>query len=160
MALSRVLIGLIVATVVVLGLHRAGVWGVRHPPQPYPPTPAALATARAAQEAAAREAAAREEAERLAALAQQAETPEVLPPGHGREETFGYCTPCHSTAVIRRSRLSREQWDELMDWMSEKHGMNPLAGEMREVIVDYLAGAFPPAQPAGGRHGGNPFLTD
>ncbi|MBX9701248.1 MAG: hypothetical protein K2X74_17570 [Acetobacteraceae bacterium] len=85
------------------------------------------------------------------------ETEEALPPGPGREDTFHACTPCHATAVIRRSALSRGDWDALMDWMTEKHGMNPLEGELRETIVDYLAGAFPPRRAGRGR---NPFLTE
>jgi cytochrome c553 len=106
-----------------------------------------------------------------AAMAQNAErdadaahaiqaTPEeetVLPEGEGRSETFAYCTVCHNTALIRRSRFTRPQWDGLMDWMSERHGMNPLEGEFRDTIVDYLARHFGPAQaPARGR---NPFLN-
>ncbi len=87
------------------------------------------------------------------------ETPEVLPEGRGREETFYRCVACHSTAVIRRSGLSRERWDELMDWMAERHGMPPLEGEDRQIIVGYLAGAFPPREQR--RRGpANPFLTD
>jgi hypothetical protein len=81
----------------------------------------------------------------------------ILPDGEGRSETFGYCTACHDTALIRRSRLSREQWDGLMDWMTEKHGMNPLEGEFRDTIVNYLATHFGSAQaPSRGR---NPFLN-
>ncbi|TPG59659.1 hypothetical protein EAH89_05320 [Roseomonas nepalensis] len=88
-----------------------------------------------------------------------AEAPEALPDGHGREDTFYRCTACHGTAVIRRSRLSRDRWDELMDWMTERHGMPPLEGDERRLIVDYLAGAFPPQEPR--RRGpANPFLTN
>ena len=87
-----------------------------------------------------------------------AETPEVLPEGAGREDTFYRCTACHSTAVIRRSRLSRERWDELMDWMTEKHGMPALEGEERQLVVDYLAGAFPPRDQRRGPV--NPFLNE
>jgi hypothetical protein len=71
---------------------------------------------------------------------------------------FHACTACHGTTVIRRSRLSRERWDELMDWMTEKHGMAPLEGAFRSLVVDYLARAFPPA--AGPRRGANPFLAE
>jgi hypothetical protein len=85
-------------------------------------------------------------------------TPEketILPDGEGRSETFAYCTVCHNTALIRRSRFTRQQWDGLMDWMAERHGMNPLEGNFRDTIVNYLATHFGPAQaPARGR---NPF---
>jgi hypothetical protein len=90
------------------------------------------------------------------AIEQTAEEETVLPEGEGRSETFGYCTACHSTALIRRSAFSREQWDGLMDWMTERHGMNPLEGEFRGLIVDYLARHFGPRPPARGR---NPFLN-
>ena len=92
------------------------------------------------------------------AAARAEETPEALPEAPGREETFYACTACHGTAVIGRSRLPREGWDELMDWMTEKQGMAPLEGEDRRVIVDYLARAFPPGTQRQMR-GGNPFLT-
>jgi hypothetical protein len=80
----------------------------------------------------------------------------VLPEGEGRTETFGYCTACHNTALVRRSRFTRTQWDGLMDWMTERHGMAPLEGELRTTIVDYLARHFGPAQATRGR---NPFLN-
>lgn len=97
----------------------------------------------------------------LDAATQPAEDPSVLPAGDGQEEVFYACTACHSTALIRRSRFSRERWDELMTWMTEVHGMNPLEGEERTLIVGYLAQHFGPAQGgAGGRAGArNPFLN-
>jgi hypothetical protein len=100
---------------------------------------------------------ARRDAEAAQAIQSQAEEETVLPEGEGRSETFGYCTACHNTALIRRSRFTRQQWDGLMDWMTERHGMNPLEGEFRDTIVDYLARHFGPSgAPARGR---NPFLN-
>ncbi|WP_426959795.1 hypothetical protein [Muricoccus radiodurans] len=122
-----------------------------------PPTPAALATAEADRTRAAREEAARAETARLAAVQRPAESEDVLPEGHGRGEVFARCTACHSTAIIRRTALSRDRWDGLMDWMTEKHGMAPLEGEMRTLVVDYLAQHFPPRR--GPRGGANPFLN-
>ena len=46
---------------------------------------------------------------------------------------------------------------ELMDWMAEKHEMNPLEGEFRDTIVDYLARHYGPR--TRGPRGGNPFLN-
>jgi hypothetical protein len=80
----------------------------------------------------------------------------LLPAGEGRDQVSGLCTICHDSAVIRRSRLSRPQWDGLMDWMTERHGMPPLHGELRTTIVDYLAKNFGPT-PSNAR-GRNPFL--
>ncbi|WP_376090623.1 hypothetical protein ACE7GA_20175 [Roseomonas sp. CCTCC AB2023176] len=86
------------------------------------------------------------------------ETEDVMPAGEGRTEVFGLCTACHSSAIIRRSGLSRERWDGLMDWMTEKHGMPPLEGEFRETIVNYLAQHFPPRRTP--RNASNPFLQN
>lgn len=100
---------------------------------------------------------ARRQAEAAAALADRQEEETVLAEGEGRSEVFGYCTACHNTALIRRSAFTRERWDELMDWMAEKHGMNPLEGEFRQTIVDYLAKYYGPR--TRGPRGGNPFLN-
>ena len=100
---------------------------------------------------------AQRQAEAAATLAEQQEEETVLAEGEGRSEVFGYCTACHNTALIRRSAFTRERWDELMDWMTEKHGMNPLEGEFRDTIVDYLARHYGPR--ARDPRGGNPFLN-
>ena len=100
---------------------------------------------------------AQRQAEAAVALAEQQEEETVLAEGEGRSEVFGYCTACHNTALIRRSAFTRERWDELMDWMAEKHGMNPLEGEFRDTIVDYLARHYGPR--TRGPRGGNPFLN-
>ena len=122
-----------------------------------PPTPAALAFQQAQAEAASRAEAVRRQVQAAQAVSQPTEEETVLPEGHGRAETFGYCVACHSTAIIRRSAFSRDQWDGLMDWMTDKHNMTRLEGELRETIVNYLTQHFGAAQaPARGR---NPFLN-
>jgi hypothetical protein len=92
--------------------------------------------------------------------AQEPETEAVLPQGPGRELVFPLCTACHASAVIRRSGLTRDRWDELMDWMTERHGMPALEGEQRQVIVDYLAQHFPPRRATPGGRQRNPFQTE
>ena len=42
--------------------------------------------------------------------------------------------------------------------MTEKHGMPPLEGNDRKVVLDYLEASFPPRAPAQGRGSPNPFL--
>ena len=100
---------------------------------------------------------AQRQAEAAAALADRQEEETVLAEGEGRSEVFGYCTACHNTALIRRSAFTRDRWDELMDWMAEKHGMNPLEGEFRTTIVDYLGRHYGPR--ARSPRGGNPVLN-
>jgi hypothetical protein len=82
------------------------------------------------------------------------ETPESLPEGKGREETFYGCTGCHGTAIIRQQGMTRERWDETLNVMTSKHGMAAYDGELRDLILDYLATTFPPRR----RAPANPFL--
>jgi mono/diheme cytochrome c family protein len=154
--LEKVVVGGLLLAILLVIVEGRGPHVAAPRPAP-PPTPAALAFQQAQAEAAERAEAVRRQAEAAQAITQPAEEETVLPEGHGRAETFGYCVACHSTAIIRRSHFSRDQWEGLMDWMTEKHGMNALEGELRQTIVDYLATHFGPRQaPA---RGGNPFLN-
>ena len=44
--------------------------------------------------------------------------------------------------------MSRERWGETLRWTVEKQAMPALEGEDRRMVLDYLAGAFPPKAPA------------
>lgn len=157
MTISQMAAGLLLLVTLTLGGQKAGWWAQPEPRAPYPPTPAALAFAEVRRAEQARAAEVEAENVRLATVQTPAETEEVLPEGPGRSETFANCTACHSTAIIRRSGLTRERWDALIDWMVEKQNMAPLEPDTRVVIVDYLAGAFP-ARRSNPRTQ-NPFLT-
>lgn len=98
---------------------------------------------------------AKRQAEAVAALAARTEEKTVPAEDEGRSEVFAYCTVCHNTALIRRSAFDRAHWDELMDRMAEKHGMNPLEGGFRDTILDYLAAHYGPRR----RKPRNPFLN-
>ena len=151
MSLPNVLIGAILLVIVTLfGIKDR----IEHRPREaaHPPTAAALAFQRE-QDAVA---ALRRQAEAVAAIQSPTETEDILPAGAGRTETFAFCTPCHSTAIVRRSGFPRAQWDDLMDWMVERHRMNPLEDDTRRLIVDYLAQHFGPRESPRGR---NPFLN-
>ena len=45
-----------------------------------------------------------------------------LPPGKGREETFYLCGACHSLKIVTQQGLSRDTWDEAMDWIVTQAG--------------------------------------
>jgi hypothetical protein len=83
------------------------------------------------------------------------DTPEDLPEGRGREETFYACVPCHSVQIVRRQGMTRERWDATMTEMATRHNMAEVAGEDRALILEYLATSFPPRARRGQP---NPFL--
>jgi len=155
MTLPNVIIAsLLLATLTLFGVK--GSIEHRATPEAHPPTAAALSFQREQAVATERAEGQRRQAAALAAIQRPAETEDVLPEGEARADVFGTCTACHSTAIIRRSHFRRDQWDELMTWMTERHNMNPLEGERREQIVDYLARNFGAQQAPRGR---NPFLN-
>lgn len=87
------------------------------------------------------------------------EAPEEFPAGPGRDETFYSCTACHNFKLVAQQGLNRRQWDDSLNWMTEKHGMPVLEGDERKQVLDYLEASFPPRAPAQGRGSPNPFLN-
>jgi len=77
--------------------------------------------------------------------------------GPGRDETFYTCTACHNFKLVAQQGMSRRQWDDTIDWMTEKQNMPKLEGKERETVLNYLEAAYPPTAPAGGWQ--NPFLN-
>jgi len=66
-----------------------------------------------------------------------------LPPGPGREEVFYTCNACHSLMMVTQQGMSRERWDETLEWMVEEQGMSEIADAgTRDLILDYLAEHF------------------
>lgn len=80
---------------------------------------------------------------------------EEFPDGKGREETANMCAACHSGRLVSQQGMTRAQWDETLDVMTERHKMPKLEGDERALILDYLAAAFPPKARRGAP---NPFL--
>jgi cytochrome c len=64
------------------------------------------------------------------------------PAGPGQAETGQLCNACHSLAIVKQQGLSRDSWDELLDWMVEEQGMAEQSPEQRDLILDYLATHF------------------
>ncbi len=85
------------------------------------------------------------------------ENPEDYPAGPGREETFYRCTACHAFRLVAQQGMSRERWDETLNWMTERQGMPPLEGKERETVLNYLSTTFPPRKAPSGWQ--NPFLN-
>ena len=64
------------------------------------------------------------------------------PEGPGRDLTGYTCNACHSLAIVKQQGLSRESWEEVIDWMTEEQGLPVLPEPERTVIVDYLSMHF------------------
>jgi hypothetical protein len=82
------------------------------------------------------------------------EKPEDYPVGPGRDDTFYACTPCHGFKVVAAQGQSRRQWDDTLDWMTQRHAMPKPREAERKVMLDYLEAAFPPRVQRGWQ---NPF---
>ncbi len=65
-----------------------------------------------------------------------------LPPGAGREDVFVQCSTCHSLRLVMQQRLSRERWEEILEWMVEEQGMAALSYPEQDRILDYLGTHF------------------
>lgn len=82
---------------------------------------------------------------------------EDLPAGPGRDETFGMCTACHGYKLVSNQGMSRDNWNETLTWMTERHNMPDIQGADRELILDYLASHHPPRAPSQAGGFKNPF---
>ena len=71
----------------------------------------------------------------------------VLVVAEGAEETYAYCTVCHSERIIAQQGLTRPDWDELLEQMVEENGMNPIGEPDLGRVLDYLAAHYGPDRP-------------
>jgi hypothetical protein len=93
------------------------------------------------------------------AFAPREEEPEEFPEAPGREDAFYGCTACHGFKIVAQQGMSRQRWDDTVDFMIRQHKMPAPGAQEREKILDYLARAFP-EQPATQRARPNPFLNN
>ena len=70
-----------------------------------------------------------------------------LPPGEGRELTYALCSGCHSMMLVKQQGLSREGWEDTLDWMIAEQGMPEPEPALREQLLNYLATVFSPERP-------------
>ena len=85
------------------------------------------------------------------------ETPEEFPAGPGRDDAFYACTACHNFKLVAQQGMTRPQWEDSLQWMTDRHGMSPLPAKDQKVVLDYLEATFPPRAPAGRGGFQNPF---
>lgn len=63
----------------------------------------------------------------------------VLVEADGARETWAYCTACHSERLVAQQGLTREGWEEVLEFMVEEQGMLPIEGADRERVLVYLS---------------------
>jgi hypothetical protein len=66
-----------------------------------------------------------------------------LAPGE-YELVAAYCAGCHSFEIVMQQRATRERWEYMLTWMSDKQGMVPLDDETENLVLEYLATNFGP----------------
>ncbi len=76
----------------------------------------------------------------LAALPPAA-APRELTSGPGVGLTTARCAICHDLEHILRSRLSRGEWEDVLENMRQR-GMPPLADDEQRVVLNYLAAYY------------------
>lgn len=86
------------------------------------------------------------------------ENPEDFPAGPGRDDTFYACTACHGFKLVAAQGMTRRQWEDSLQWMTDRHKMPPLPDKEKKVVLDYLEATYPPRTEPAGRGGWqNPF---
>ncbi len=66
-------------------------------------------------------------------------TSKLLKPGKGSELVSMECASCHSLRLVIQQGMNRERWKETLDWMVDEQGMESLALDKKNVILDYLS---------------------
>lgn len=75
---------------------------------------------------------------------EEVEPPEfgVLFVADGVEETYAYCTACHSDRLVAQQGLTRDGWAELIEWMVDDQGMAELEEPDYTIVLDYLSANY------------------
>ena len=71
----------------------------------------------------------------------------ILVAGEGAEETYAYCTACHSERIVAQQGLARSDWEELLEQMIEENGMNPIEEPDLDRVLAYLTAHYGPDRP-------------
>ena len=88
----------------------------------------------------------------ISALAQDAPSEPEIDPASGMivdehwQTVQAMCSVCHSPKLFTNYGATRETWASLIDWMQEKQGLWPLAPEVEDQILTYLAENYPPGE--------------
>ena len=84
-----------------------------------------------------------------AAASPESTSPEVgiLVIAEGAQATHAYCTVCHSERIVAQQGLSREDWEEVLEYMVDEHGMTPIEAPDFDLVIEYLSTHYGPERP-------------
>nr|WP_255491032.1 c-type cytochrome [Spartinivicinus marinus] len=68
-----------------------------------------------------------------------AATNKLLKAGNGSEVVSELCASCHSLRLVVQQGMNRERWEETLDWMVDEQGMDSIAYEKKQIVLDYLS---------------------
>lgn len=71
----------------------------------------------------------------------------ILVQGNGGEETYAYCTACHSERIVAQQGQTRDGWAELLEWMVDEQSMTPIEEPDLSKVLDYLSMNYGPDRP-------------
>ncbi|OEF56160.1 cytochrome C [Enterovibrio norvegicus] len=63
----------------------------------------------------------------------------ILTPDDNMALVASTCSVCHSLHLVVQQGLSRDSWDETLEWMVDEQGMDGLDDGDHERVLDYLA---------------------
>ena len=63
-----------------------------------------------------------------------------LPPGEGKELLMTVCTQCHNLTRVMEKKLSKDEWDDIVDKMAARGAR--ASDEEFDKIVNYLVKNF------------------
>ncbi len=73
-------------------------------------------------------------------LAPAASAQDNLPPGPGKELLTSVCTVCHNLQRVTEKKLSKDEWDDVVDKMAARGAR--ASDEEFDTIVNYLVKNF------------------
>ncbi len=63
----------------------------------------------------------------------------ILKVAPGVEPTYYTCSACHSEMIVAQQGLTRDDWEEMLEWMVEEQGMSEIDEPDLSLILDYLS---------------------
>ncbi len=79
-----------------------------------------------------------------AALEDDEDEYQGMPPGVGRDEVLGYCGSCHSMKLVTQQGLSRSTWVDVLEYMVDEQGMSEIDPQDELLVLDYLEEFYGP----------------